>query len=79
MELAMQTAEIEGIKAKGVAGRMTGLSFHDNQQYFMDVPVETTEQFSDWLECSAAWAAGWLEQDAGRDKAMQSMFKVRYW
>ena len=49
--------------------------------FFSDtsLPVNTSEQLLAWCDIGNAWAAGWLEADAGRDEGIAKLMGVRYW
>lgn len=75
----MQQSDLDGITARGVAARQAGASFHDNPFYFSTVPVNTPEQFDAWAGLCMAWSAGWLKEDAGRDKQLFRMMSMKCW
>lgn len=55
------------------------MTYFDNPQFHAGVPTKTQRQWHDWLEFGNAWAAGWLEEDAGSDAGMQALMRVRNW
>ncbi len=69
----MQKSDMEGIEARGVAARQAGKSFYENPFYFASGSLE------EWFECCAAWSAGWLKEDAGRDEAIARKSYQMYW
>ncbi len=56
-------AQLKSIKEFGAAARSDGGTFHENLFYF-----ESGDQFDAWFARCEAWAAGWIERDAGRDE-----------
>ena len=75
----MQPSEIERVRHSGVAARQAKMTYFDNPQFHAGVPTKTQRQWHDWLEFGNAWAAGWLEEDAGSDAGMQALMRVRNW
>ena len=75
----MQATDLAGIHQRGRDAQRAGSSFHENPIYSAKVPINTPESLIDWHNCCLAWASGWLAEDAGRDKAMQALLKVKYW
>lgn len=69
----MTDSDLKGIKERGAAARQAGAGFHENPFYF------TSGAFEEWVPCAAAWTAGWLEEDAGRDQNMARMMRVQWW
>lgn len=47
--------------------------FHENPFYF------TSRTREEWAQCAAAWSAGWLEEDAGRDQGIAQLMRLRWW
>lgn len=69
----MQQSDIDGIFARGVAARQAGKTFDENPFYFASGSLE------EWFECCAAWSAGWVKEDAGRDHALAARLRQRVW
>jgi hypothetical protein len=73
-QITMQTmADLQGIYRRGIATRQAGKDFDDNPFYSSSGSLE------EWHECASSWADGWLDEDAGRDKAVQARFRVWLW
>ena len=76
----MENSDIDGIHHSGEQGRTTGMGYFE-KPFLLDtnLPVKTPEQLLAWCDLGNAWAAGWLEGDAGRDEAIASLMRVRHW
>ena len=74
----MQRSDIEGVKRRGRLYRAAGLVFGENPFYMADVPLNTPEQLFSWNDMCLAWASGSLDEDAGRDVALQSLLRLRW-
>lgn len=75
----MNPTELEGLTRLGAAAHAQGHSYFDNPMLLTPAPVQTPEQWADWMALCSAWSAGWLTADAGRDPAMRALCRVRYW
>jgi hypothetical protein len=75
----MQESDRESIRRRGAAARVAGKSSFDNPFFFSSMRTETPEQIAAWFEVCSGWAAGWLREDAGRDKQLQRMLNMPCW
>lgn len=75
----MSNCDWNGVVRDGVRARKAGLSYFNNPHHFTTAPVETDEQWSDWIALCSAWSAGWLNEDAGRDLELRALARVKYW
>lgn len=75
----MQQSDLEGIARSGAAARAAGGSFHSNPHYASPVQWETVKQLTAWHDIANAWAAGWLDQDAGRARELAALMRLTYW
>ena len=74
----MQQSDLDGIARSGQLARDRGLSFHENPHY-AGPSWETEQQMVEWHSVASAWAAGWLKNDAGRDRAIANLMRVIMW
>ena len=75
----MPQSDLEGLRRAGMAARTAGQSYFDNPIFFASVPTDTPEQLLDWHGLCCAWAAGWLQEDGGRDQTLARMLNLRSW
>ena len=76
----MKNSDIDGIHSRGEQGRAAGMGYFENP--FLDdanLADESAEQLRNWCDIGNAWAAGWLDADAGRDEAIAKLMRVGYW
>lgn len=64
---------------QGKAARRAERDFHDNPVYVAPGNVVSSQALLDWHDRCLAWSAGWLEEDAGRDRAVQQLLAVAWW
>ena len=62
----------------GANARLAGLFYYENPMFSASVPLQTAEQRLEWHDLSCAFAAGWLREDAGRDRALQRVLNPRF-
>jgi hypothetical protein len=74
----MQQSDLEGIARSGALARQRGISFHSNPHYSA-LMGETEADMLEWNDVANAWSAGWLREDAGRDKEIARLMLMRYW
>jgi hypothetical protein len=74
----MQASDIEGIRRRGRADRRAGMSYFANPFFEAEVRPGPAAML-EWHDVCCAWASGWLEEDAGRDKAIQGLMRVHPW
>ena len=76
----MTNSDIDGIYRRGEQGRAAGMGYFENP-FLNDANLagESAEQLRDWCDIGSAWAAGWLEADAGRDEGIAKLMRMRYW
>jgi hypothetical protein len=58
----------------GRMARRAGASFFENPVHVQ--PPLGDDGFDAWVDDGAAWAAGWLHEDAGRTEAIQRLLRV---
>lgn len=75
----MMQSELTSVRDSGSSAREAGETFHSNPHLMSTVPTETPEQWRDWESLAGAWADGWLARDAGRDKAIAQLMRMRFW
>ncbi len=64
----VQQSDLDGLARLGTAAHAAGREYWDNPMFFSNVPTDTAGQLLAWVDLCGAWAAGWLEADAGRTK-----------
>lgn len=70
----MQQSDLEGIERSGALARSRSVSYFDNPWLICDLP------FGDqWAAVVGAWWAGWMKEDAGRDKPVAQLMRVPMW
>ena len=55
-----------------------GRHYFDNPMLITAAPVQAAEQWEDWSALCAAWWAGWMRADGGRDPAICALGSLRY-
>ena len=70
----MQQSDLDGIERSGVLARTRCWSYFDNPWLLGDMPFG-----DEWEAAVSAWWAGWMREDAGRDKAIAQLMRVRMW
>lgn len=75
----MSMRDWDGVMKDGARARKAGHSYFDNPHHFIAAPVETDQQWADWIALCQAWSSGWLREDAGRDAELRALLHVRSW
>ncbi len=70
----LQSSDLEGIKRSGTLARRRGEGYFANPYFHEErfLP-RTLEEACRLANC---WAAGWLEEDAGRDQQIAQVLRV---
>ena len=76
----MIASDFAGLVRSGATGRNAQLSFFDNLMFRSENwKSETPDDLIEWHNAAMAWAAGWVGADAGRDKGLTQLLRVRHW
>ena len=67
----MQQSDLAGIKRSGAKAHERGVSYFDNSHL--------GDADDTWLVAATAWAGGWREVDRGKDVALATLDRVRWW
>jgi len=70
----MQQSDLDGIERSGALARTQCFSYFDNPWLISDLPFGDT-----WQTAVSAWWAGWMREDAGRDKALARLMHMPMW
>ena len=75
----MKRSDLDEITARGGAARRDEFSFCSNPHYDVVMVWATVEHMFEWHDKACAWAAGWLQQDAGRDPMLTAKLPQHAW
>jgi hypothetical protein len=78
MRGAVEVSDLQGIRRRGIADQRAGVSYLANP-FFESRITDDPAALLEWHDVCCAWAAGWLEEDAGRDMAIQGLIRVHPW
>ena len=68
----LQQSDIEGVVRRGALARRMGEDYFDNPHFHEQRPLD------EFYPLASAWAAGWLEEDAGRDERIARLLAMRF-
>jgi hypothetical protein len=70
----MQQSDLDGIERSGALARTRCFSYFDNPWLLSDLPYGDV-----WETAVSAWWAGWMREDAGRDRSLAQLMRLPMW